>query len=47
MQQAKVQFITGALDIESDADWQTYLNTLEAMGLENYLEVVAKVNFGG
>ena len=47
MQQAKVQFITGALDIENDADWDNYLSTLEAMGLEHYMEVVEKVNFGG
>jgi len=46
MQQVKVQFITGALDIENDADWDAYLGTLEAMGLEHYMEVVAKVNFG-
>ena len=47
MQQAKVQFITGALDIENDADWQNYLDTLDAMGLEYYMDVVEKVNFGG
>jgi putative aldouronate transport system substrate-binding protein len=32
-----VNFILGNLDIESDDDWQTYLEELNAMGLENYL----------
>lgn len=35
--QALVQFITGALDPESD--WDTYISTLENMGVANYLEV--------
>lgn len=44
--QAKVQFITGAMDIEDDAAWQGYIDQLNAMGLERYLEVVKTVNFG-
>lgn len=44
--QAKIQFITGATDIEDDAAWQDYLDTLNDMGLERYLEVTKTVNFG-
>ena len=46
VQQAKVQFITGAMDVGSDADWQSYLDNLKAMGLDRYLEVVKAVTFG-
>ena len=46
IEQARVQFITGAMDIEDDAAWQGYLDQLNAMGLERYLEVVEEVNFG-
>lgn len=44
--QMKIQFVTGSADIEDDAVWQNYLNTLNDMGLEHYLEVVETVNFG-
>ena len=44
--QAKIQFITGAMDIEDDAAWQGYIDQLNAMGLEHYLDVVEEVNFG-
>ena len=33
--QACVQFITGDLDVEKD--WDTYINKLETMGVENYI----------
>ena len=33
------------MDIEDDAAWQGYLDQLNAMGLERYLEVVEEVNF--
>ena len=35
--QATVQFITGALDV--DKDWDTYLQKLENMGVQNFLEI--------
>lgn len=35
--QSKVQFITGALDL--DADWDTYVNGLEKMGMPRLLEI--------
>lgn len=35
--QSKVQFITGAMDL--DADWETYVNGLENMGMSQLLEV--------
>ena len=31
-------FISGALDPESDADWQTYLTALEKEGMSKWLE---------
>ena len=33
--QATVQFITGELDV--DKDWDTYIEKLNNMGVENYL----------
>ena len=45
-QKAKVQFVTGALDIEDDTDWNDYLSTLDRMGLEHYLDIIAQINFG-
>lgn len=44
--QMKIQFITGSADVEDDAAWESYVNTLNDMGLERYLEVVKIVNFG-
>lgn len=37
--QARAQFATGVMDPNNDADWQTYLDTLEGMGLAKFLEV--------
>ena len=34
-------FVLGNLDIDSDADWQNYLDTLDGMGLDQYLETLA------
>lgn len=34
------QFITGRLDINDDAVWQNYLNELEAMDLDGYIETL-------
>ena len=45
-QKAKVQFVTGALDIEDDTAWNDYLSTLDRMGLEHYLDIIAQINFG-
>ena len=33
------QFIVGDLDINSDADWQEYLDTLDRLELDTYLEI--------
>lgn len=44
--QAQIGFVTGSSDIEDNAAWQEYLDTLNAMGLERYLEVVEIINFG-
>lgn len=46
VKQALVQFITGAVDIEDDAAWQGYVEDLNSMGLERYIENVEYVNFG-
>ena len=33
------QFIVGDLDINSDADWKEYLDTLDRLELDKYLEI--------
>lgn len=38
--QAMVQFVTGDLDV--DKDWDTYLDKLESMGVQNYLDTYQK-----
>ena len=35
-----VQFITGELDIEKD--WDAYLEQLQTMGVDNFLEIYQK-----
>ena len=40
------EFVLGVRDIDSDADWQAYINTLEAMGYERYIEVAEEYYFG-
>lgn len=37
--ETRAQFATGVLDPNNDADWQTYLDTLEGLGLSKYLGV--------
>jgi putative aldouronate transport system substrate-binding protein len=37
--QYTIEFITGALDIESDADWDTYVAELERAGVDQYVEI--------
>ena len=37
--EARALFISGAMDPNSDADWQTYLDNMEANGLSTALEV--------
>ncbi len=39
VKEARALFATGVLDPNSDADWQTYLDNLEAQGLSTYIEV--------
>lgn len=41
--QAYVSFIMGNTDISSDEDWNAYLEGLNAVGLERFLEVVSSV----
>lgn len=36
------QFIMGRLDVNDDAVWQNYLDELDKMGLEEYIEVLAQ-----
>lgn len=37
--ESKVQFITGVLDINDDSAWQTYVDSLESMGMPKLIEV--------
>jgi putative aldouronate transport system substrate-binding protein len=37
--QSSLQFVTGQLDIDSDAEWDSYLQNLEGLGLSRYLEL--------
>ncbi|NDL60941.1 extracellular solute-binding protein [Phytoactinopolyspora mesophila] len=37
--QNSLQFVTGELDIDSDAAWESYLDGLEGLGLQRYLEL--------
>ncbi|NEE01696.1 extracellular solute-binding protein [Phytoactinopolyspora halotolerans] len=37
--QSSLQFITGDNDIDSDAEWESYLQNLDGLGLERYLEL--------
>ncbi len=39
MKEARALMVSGALDPNSDADWQTYLDNMEANGLSTALEV--------
>ncbi|MBR2037854.1 MAG: extracellular solute-binding protein [Lachnospiraceae bacterium] len=38
-QTAQAQFITGEMDIESDADWNAFIENLKKAGLERLLEI--------
>ena len=40
------EFILNRRDPNSDAEWQAYLDNLNALGLERYCEVTRLVNFG-
>lgn len=37
---ASTEFIMGRRDINNDSDWQDYVNELNAMGLEDYIELL-------
>jgi putative aldouronate transport system substrate-binding protein len=37
--QAQAEFVAGTRDINSDADWQSYLDDLNGLGLENFLKM--------
>lgn len=39
VQQARAEFATGVKDPANDADWNEYLDKLEAIGLSRYLEI--------
>lgn len=41
-----MQFITGAEDIDDDAVWAGYLDSLAGLQLDRYLETVKLINFG-
>ena len=38
VEEARALFVTGTLDPNSDADWQTYLDNLEANGMSDLLK---------
>jgi len=38
VQEARALFATGAMDPNSDADWQAYLDALEGQGLSDYID---------
>ncbi len=40
------QFVTGKLDIDSDADWKSYLKEMDNVGLERYIELRQEAMFG-
>ena len=40
--ESRVQFVTGALDINNDSAWETYVNGLTNMGMPTLLEVYQK-----
>ena len=40
------EFILNRRDPNSDAEWQAYLDNLNALGLERYCEVTRLINFG-
>lgn len=37
---ANTEFVMGRKDINNDADWQEYLDTLDSMGLQEYIELL-------
>jgi putative aldouronate transport system substrate-binding protein len=37
--QASAEFVTGVRDVDDDAAWQSYLDALDGLGLERYLEL--------
>ncbi len=39
VKQSQSKFILGQLDIDDDAAWDTYVNTLDKMGIEAYIQV--------
>ncbi len=39
IEEMRVKFITGELDIDSDDDWNIYLTTLKRMGVDRYIEI--------
>lgn len=43
---AYAEFILGRKDVDDDATWEAYKQSLEDLGLSRYLEVVRLVNFG-
>lgn len=38
-EQQQAQFISGELDVDDDAQWQSYVDGIKALGLEKWLEV--------
>ena len=40
MNESRVKFITGVLDIEDDATWENYLSELEKIGLQQVIDIM-------
>lgn len=39
MGESTIKFLTGAMDLENDADWDTYMSTMKSMGIEEAIAV--------
>lgn len=46
VKQAYTQYILGSRDINDDGDWQAYLDELDAMGVDRYVQISQEINFG-
>ena len=42
VEEARAMFISGAMDPNSDSDWNTYLNNLKSLGIDDLLAAVQK-----
>ena len=44
--QSVAEFVTGGRDINDDAQWNSYVDELRAMGMDRLVELTQQVNFG-